>query len=381
MKKIYWRPRGVSRAALTLIAVLAVAGLVSVEYFQIHTRQPHYREKVEAATLARDAFEFIKNERPLKDVEIDAESDPTGSGLIGTAMSLVTSDPGSLPAKATTINPNWAAVIVQMLKEAGVKEGDVVAVGCSGSFPALNICAYAALQSLKARPVSISSTAASQWGANIPDFLWLDMERLLQDYHYLEFRSVAASLGGVEDRGLGMSAEGRDMLRKAIERSGLEAINPKTFTESLDRRMALYHQHAKGVPIKAYINVGGGTISVGTRVGKRLFDPGLNIKAPPVALSVDSIMTRMSKEGAAVIHLTQIEQLANHYGLPIQPKTLPQVGEGKVYSRLQYNYWLVVAVLLVIVLSLYAFIRTELGYRLLQSTRSAKHETAPGPMI
>jgi poly-gamma-glutamate system protein len=381
MKKVYWRPRGVSRAALALIAVLAVAGLVSVEYFQIRTRQPYYSEKVEAAALAREAFEFIKDERPLKDIEIDPEADPTQSGLIGTAMSLVTSDPGSLAAKETTVNPNWAAVIVQMVKEAGVKEGDVVAVGCSGSFPALNICTYAALAKLNVKPVVISSAAASQWGANVPEFLWVDMERVLHEYHYFDFRSVAASIGGVEDRGLGMSAEGRDMLRKGIARSSLESITPKTFVESMDRRMALYHQYAKGAPIKAYINVGGGTISVGTRVGKRMFEPGLTMKAPPGALAIDSIMTRMSKEGAAVIHLTQIEQLANQYGLPIEPKTLPQVGEGKVYYRLQYNHLLAVGVLLVIVLSLYAFIRTELGYRLLQSSRPTKHEAAPGPMI
>ena len=45
-----------------------------------------------------------------------------------------------------------------MLKEAGVQEGDVVAVGLSGSFPALNICTYAACDVLVLPSVNFTET-------------------------------------------------------------------------------------------------------------------------------------------------------------------------------------------------------------------------------
>jgi poly-gamma-glutamate system protein len=51
----------------------------------------------------------------------------------------LTTDAGNLEAKQTAINPNWAAVIVDLLQQANVKERDPVAVSFSGSFPALNI--------------------------------------------------------------------------------------------------------------------------------------------------------------------------------------------------------------------------------------------------
>ena len=57
-------------------------------------------------------------------------------------------------------------------------------------------------------------------------------------------------------------------------------------------------------------------------------------------MAVDSIMTRFAKEDVPVIHLVQIEKLATCYGLPVQPKNMPIVGEGKVFYREEYNKWL-----------------------------------------
>src|SRR5262249_18075590 len=159
---------------LALIAALSVAGLFAVERFQTRTMQPYYDAKLAAAQLALKGMELIReerdqlgNEKPAED--IDMIVDPTDSGLIGLPMSPVTSDPGVLTAKQTSLNPNFAAVVVQWLRRAGVGKDDVVAVGVSGSFPALNICVYAALQTLGAKAVIVSSAAASQYGANLPD--------------------------------------------------------------------------------------------------------------------------------------------------------------------------------------------------------------------
>ena len=47
--------------------------------------------------------------------------------MIGLSQSPITSTLGHLPVKQTTINPNWAAVMIEMYKKAGLKAGDVVA--------------------------------------------------------------------------------------------------------------------------------------------------------------------------------------------------------------------------------------------------------------
>jgi poly-gamma-glutamate system protein len=381
MKKIYWRPQRISSTALFLIALLSLAGLVAVEGLKLKKRQRWYPEKMAAARIARNAFEVIKQERLKRGIAIDPEADPTGSGLMGHSMTMVTTDTGYLPAKQTSINPNFAAVIVHLLRLAGVKDGEIVAVGPSGSFPAINICALAAIQALKLKPIIISSASASQFGANAPDFLWIDMERLLAERHVFPYRSVAASRGGIDDRAFGLSKEGRKLLDDAIQRNGLQFLDVKTSSEGAQRRMQVYEEHAGGHQIKAYINIGGGTASVGTTVTKKLFKPGLNRTAPRGVTGVDSVMSRFISEGVPVIHMIYVQELAQRYGLPQAPTSMPAVGDGKIFVKLEYNIWLAVFALALVVAALVAFIRLDLGFRILRPQRSDKAEGHPQQMV
>lgn len=382
MRKVYWRPREVSRAALVFIAGLSALSFAAVEILQQQNRQPYHREKLAAAHLAEQAFQVIKQEKQQRfRHRLDNESDPTGSGLIGQLMTSVTSNTGSLPAKQTSINPNFAAVVVQLLKRSGLEEGDVVAIGFSGSFPALNVAVMAAVSVLGLKPIIISSNAASQWGANDPEFLWIDWERTLAAKHIFNFRSVAASIGGIEDRGLGMTPEGRRTIVAAIEAAGVPVIRPRNYLDSVEERWTIFHETAGDLPIKAYVNVGGGTTSVGTKVGKHLFKPGLNLHPPAAGAGLDSIMSRFVDDGIPVIHLVNIAQLAKRYGLPTQPQTMPVVGQGKVFSRAEYNPLLAGGSLLVIFGALYAFVRSDLGFRMLRWSRKKKSGGHPEPMV
>jgi len=381
MKKIYWRPQRISRAQLLLITLLALGGLLAVEAVPREVKQRFYKEKTGAARLAKRAFDEIKAEKLKRTPVLDAEADPAGSGLIGSLMSAVTTNIGHLPSKQTSVNPNFAAVAVHLLKRAGVEQDDVVAVGASGSFPAINVAVYAALQTLGARPVIISSASGSQWGANEPDFLWIDIERLLFNRGIFGFCSVAASRGGIDDRALGLSREGRKLLDLAIARNGLHAIQVKSYEESVERRMAIYDEQAGDAEITAYINIGGGTTSVGTRVGKRMFRPGLNRTAPRGASEIDSVMTRFVRDGVPVIHLVKINQLAERYGLPLQPITMPAIGQGKIFRREEYNLWLAGGVLAAIVIVLFLFIRRDIGFRLMRTSREDRRAKPPEPMV
>jgi len=346
MKKLYWRSRAVSRTKVILIALGALGGLMIVETGRINKMQPNLKEKIAAAQLARQAMERVRTERLRRQLPIDPEVDPAQSGLVGLLISPITTNTAALSAKRTSINPNFAAVIVSLLKKAGLKEGDLVAVGCSGSFPALNIAAIAAIETLKLKPIVISSVASSQWGANDPAFAWLDMERLLQESGLFSSRSIAASRGGIEDVALGLSKQGKQLLDEAIARNEVRALRPKSYPDSVDERMKIYREQAGGGPIMAYINIGGGAASVGSRVGRRLFKSGLNRTAPKGALAFDSMMVRFVNQGVPVINLLRVEELAQTYGFPIQPDFVPPVGEGQVFYRLQYNSVLALVVLL-----------------------------------
>jgi len=382
MKKIYWRPRAVSRTALVLIAVTALAGLVIVEQFKVIDDRPFFDEKLQASELASRAFDVIYDARLATGPPIDLETDPAQSGLIGLAMSPVTSISGNLAAKQASADPNFAAVILEMLKRLDVGKGDVVAVGCSGSFPSLNMCVYAALETLEAKPLVITSAAASQWGANVPDLLWLDMERILVDQGVFKTKSVAVSIGGYEDRGLGLSDEGLKLLKIGIQRSNVEhVIEPITFEDSIVKRMDLYEKLSGRRTIKAYINIGGNMVSTGRRAGKRMFHPGVNRHAPGRVHQTDGVMPRFANRGVPIVHLVQIVALSERYGLYKIEGGVTPPGEGAIYRGIAYNNGLVLATLLFILASLYGFIRSDIGFRLLRVKTTKTTEHHPEPMV
>ncbi len=375
---MYWRPHKVSRAEVVLVMVLALSGAIAVEKFTVQRKQEHYHEKVEAARKTKRAFEVIKAVREASGWRRDPEVDPANTGLIGQLMSPVTTNSGHLPAKQISVNPNFSALVVHYLKRLDIQKGDAVAVGLSGSFPAINIAVIGALEALEVRPLVISSASASQFGANDPDMVWLDMERVLAEREVFKTRSIAASRGGIEDRGLGVTRVGRELLDAALERSGIkEIIRAPNYNESVKRRMEVYAQAAEGRPIKAYVNVGGGTTSVGTKVGKRLFTPGINRTAPAGASQIDSVMTRFIAEGVPVIHLVKIADLATRYGFPLEMTEMPPVGQGRIFSREVYNVWLASFVVLLVFGSLVAFVRTDWGYRLLKRSSGAHGPRKP----
>ena len=382
MKGIYWRPRQVSRNVLLLIALVAIAGAISVEMFQVKVKQKYFKSKMQAAKHMAASMNELKRLRQEQGVPIDPEHDPAATGLIGFPISPITSNSGSLESKQTTLNPNFAAVVVHLLKRAGVEKNDVIAVGLSGSFPAMNLAVLSACETLELTPVIITSASASEWGGNIPGFTWLDMERRLVEANLIrkECRSLAASIGGVEDKGRGMPKEGKKLLKNLIEDMGIPLLWPKNFNVGVEERMAVYEEHAGNAPVKAYINVGGGTLSVGTAYGKRLFKPGLNRSLPPRAGDIDSIMVRYASRGVPVIHLTKIKDLAERYGLPIMPQETQRAGRGNIFYKVEYNLVLVWIFLAVLIASLWLLVRMNLAHRF-AAGKEQKSETLPEPMV
>jgi len=377
MRRVYWRPKQVSTNALLVIAAIAAAAIGVVEGFPEPTSELYFQQMLEASELADEALTVVRRERERRRIRVDPIADPAGSGLIGFPVTEVTTNTGNLLAKQTAINPNWAAVTIQLLHEAGVEEGDTVAVGVSGSFPGLNVAVYAALTVMRANAIIISSASASQWGANRPDFLWPDMERALFEHKIFPFRSAAVSPGGAEDRAAGLSEDGLKVLKRRLKRTRLPIIEPESYADSVVERMAIYRERAGDKPIRAYINVGGGTSSVGTRRSKFAYQPGVNRATPPKAALIDSVMARFLDKGIPVIHFLQINRMAQRFGLPVSPQVRPAVGTGKVFRQRQYNPELTGVALAVVVASLFLFIRSGRGRMALQSAHRREGRIEP----
>lgn len=363
MKGIYWRPQRTSSTQLSLVALFSLLGLLLVERFPITEKQPLYDVKMKAARATQRAFEHIGLERIRLGVPVDPSVDPAGSGLIGPEDSLLASKYGHLPAKQTSINPNFAAVAVELLRRARVAPGDVVAVGLSGSFPALNAAVTIGIEALGAEPVVIASVSASEFGATHPDLTWLDMERVLYDRGLIENRTVAATLGGVDDLALGHTKRGRELLTEAIARSGRPVLVVDSREDAVDARLRVIEAATGGRPVEAYVNIGGGSASMGTEENRERYEAGINWEPPP-GVDARSVASELVATGVPVINFTHIEELARRFELPQQPFTVPPPGEGRVFIAPAYHRLAAVVVLVLIVAGLYAVTRLDVGFRI-----------------
>tara|TARA_R110002020_G_scaffold145369_5_gene318628 strand:+ start:458 stop:1609 length:1152 start_codon:yes stop_codon:yes gene_type:complete len=342
--KIYWRSSGVPLWGQVFLIALALLAMVLAE--NLRQRDPvvddNYATMVNAAKIMRDGMDVLQPMRAQM-APINPEFDPQRSGLVGLENSIITTNQGGRESKQTTVNPNWAAVAVKLMADAGVGRGDLVAVTISGSFPAMNLAVYSALEALEADAVIIASASSSQWGANVPGFSWLDMERALRDAGVLSLKPIYASLGGIEDRGIGISEEGIASLRNSIERADLNMIEPANYQEAVADRIAIFREYSADRSYKAFVNVGGGATIVGPPGIDDMFKSGLQKDAPARAFAVDTVMGYFLQEEIPGIHFIGIKNLANRYGLPIAPVEPVPVGNGGIYSSTVYNRWLALA--------------------------------------
>lgn len=375
MKKLYYRSQKISSTSLLSLAVMSVAVVIAVQ--QVPSRWgvlerlvgstwriPDLEDRMlRASKQADNAFRAIHDKRTELGHRMLAIHDPANTGMVGASMSLVTSLPGHLDAKLTSVNPNFAAVAVRLLVDAGVRPGDRIAIGCTGSFPALNIAVYSAAEAMDLRPVIVSSAASSQFGANEPDLMWPDMEKMLFDQGIFHHRSEMVSRGGFQDRAAGMSDQTRELLEASIRRSDFPLMDSTSDDDAIRRRMMVYSQAVQDETFAAYVNVGGGDASIGGTLGNDVLGEGVirplskldprrllgldrtsirtrkagvaTVEDPTgesaSAVATDCVATRFLASGVPVINMINVVKLAKQYGLPVQSpeKILP--GEGGVY--------------------------------------------------
>ncbi len=358
---MFWRASRVKRGSLIFLAIVGLVIIYLVEMTLHRVKQPYFEEKLAAAKLAQRAQQAIKTALSDRKIVVDKISDPNETGLIGEEFTLITTDQGDLEAKLTTTNPNWAGVIVDMLKAAGVDSGDYVAVAWTGSMPAMNIAVLAAIETIGAVPVIISSIGASMWGANNPDFAWLDMEKLLYDRGIFHYRSVAASIGGRGDRGANISPKGRELCREIAKRNNVPLIETDNLDESIKLRMKIYEEKLPpGKKYAAFINVGGGVASVGSAHDVGGIRPGLTKHLPRGNYPIRGVMIRFGLMGVPIIDISDIKYLARKYGMPIAPEPIPEPPAVGVFFKNRYRLSVVAALLVIYAALTFVVIRLDI---------------------
>ena len=330
-----------STLVLSILGVLAISILIIVENSKKFQQEDFYQEKIAAATLNKKMQLYLKNTFYANEIALDNINDPNNTGLVGSQFSEITSGRGSLPVKLSTINPNFAAMIVQQIKEAGLKKGDPVGLCFTGSFPALNMATCAAVESLGLKPILITSITSSSWGANAPNLTWVDMQRSLFDAKLVSFMPVASSIGGNQDIGRTLSREGRELATAAINRNNIPYINEGSLLGNIQKRMEFFSKNQKP---KLFINVGGGIASLGSNANASSLPTGLksNIKIKDIP-DPQGIVYEMVKNGVPIINLLHINRLMNTYELPKDPVPLPEVGEGKLFKAYKYDLTIAIA--------------------------------------
>ena len=340
-------------STLVLLSALALLCFTVAVNFKIIEKSSSFDQKVVAATLMSEAMQLLKNYRMEEGVFVDIENDPNETGMVGSPFSLITTDEGDLDSKLTTLDPNFSAVIVDLMSQLNLQERDTVAVLMTGSMPGANLAVLSACQAMGITPITISSLGASQWGANQIDFTWLDMESILVKNGLYNSQSVAASIGGRNDMGRLLSPSGRKIITDNISFHNIPLIKNNRLAENIKTRMKYYSQLLPISRYKAVINVGGGVASLGTSFNSKLIPPGIvkrsdlaNINRPG---GIEGVFSKFINLGVPGLHILNIRPLTEQFKIPFAPIPAPEIGTGSLYAIERYS--LIVAALCLLVVS------------------------------
>ena len=278
----------------------------------------------------------IKALRLEKGLPIDPALDPNQTGIVGDEFTPLTTSLGDVAAKRTAANPAFAGVVAAYFERAGLRPGDAVAIGGSGSFPAFVLASLCAARAMDLRPVLIYSVGSSMYGANLPGFTFVDMLARLRADGLLPYSITAVAPGGEHDGGRGVlfDEEGTTLIDEA-RRSGLPLVEGTTLADRIRRRLQIFDAAAGGRPIRCFVNVGGATANYGDTAASLDVPNGLLLKLPALPESPSrGLLFEFAARGVPVVHLLYVKGLARENGLPFDPGAVPSAARARPASAL-----------------------------------------------
>jgi hypothetical protein len=327
---------------LLISGIAALVILTGTLLFKDNGKNSPTREMRMAYQSMDSALKWISNHSRENGINLDPVNDPPETGMIGPELSEITTTAGDLAAKRTTLNPAFASLLVYYLTEAGVKRGDTIAIGSSGSFPGLMIASLAASKAMGLEEITILSIGASSFGASNPEFNIHDMYRLLQSKGWVTKDPAGVTPGG--------------------EMDGREGNSVERLAEAVAWRDSVYFRGGPG-SVKAFINSGGSFANLGISPEVLKLRPGLILKAQLPDKDYRGMIFSMLAKGIPVIHLLNIREIARVNQLPWdssqrQESEIPDFGAGQ-------NRTLLIPSLLVIL----GFILFLVRFRLLDNRK------------
>jgi poly-gamma-glutamate system protein len=328
--------RKVSSLTLFVFFMVLTIGSILTERLSTTRPSPFYTKQLEAANLMRQALGVIRMEKQKRGLPVDLLVDVNDTGIIGDMITAITTTAGDLTAKRTSTNPDFAALMVKLLSQAGVKEKDTIAIGASGSFPALTLATLCAAKTLDLSPLLIYSIGSSAYGGNIPEFTFIEMLECLNRAKVLPHRPIAISLGGEQDKGIGIfGMENRPDFISIAKRSALDIIQEETLAGSMKKRMELYMEKAAEHPILCFVNIGGASANYGNTPASLRLPNGLILSPAsqdPTGMDEQGLIFSFLNKRIPVIHLLNIKDLAFSHGIPVDPHPFPSIGTSGVYQ-------------------------------------------------
>jgi poly-gamma-glutamate system protein len=301
---------------LLFVFGIFLAGFLIIQFRFITNEAFAFNSSMKRAVeLSQEWFNIIRDKKAQLGIISDVNSNIPNSFLLGNDFTLITTTLGSHTAKEVSTNPDFAALMVRLLKEAGMERGDKAGVIISGSFPALAISSLAAIQVLEMEAVVISSLGASTFGANQERATWIDMETWLVQEGDLKYSSVVVSIGAENYRGEGLPDEGKNIIKKAAEQNHHELYIPENLMESIRYKTGLLSSEN----ISILINIGGNQAALGGCPHASSLPNGLCRELKLCHDPDRGILQEMNANGIPVINLLNIKDLASSYGIDLSP--------------------------------------------------------------
>jgi poly-gamma-glutamate system protein len=358
-----FRPHLRSIWTLLVLAALCYGLFLWADASRIQAKKDYYEEKIAATELADQALRALASRESVELERTESFGDSRLDAVIGQQFSTITDELGSFEAKLVGSNPNFAAIFVDQLKSAGLNRDDFIAVAMTASNPGANIAFLSACQTLGIRTKIVSTVASSWWGANDPEYTWLDMYKHLNARFFERSEMIAASIGGLDDNGAGLSSQGRNEAIEACARTGVTLLRSEGLMQAgILWWRTLTSSLPSGSTYKAYVNLGEGLASLGHAENGALIDDGVNRKLPRRNWPARGAVHVASESGLPVIQIFDIARMARIHGLGTVRIPLPPNGTGEVFSTERYDMRVSVTALVIALAVMIFMIRLDAKY-------------------
>ena len=365
-----------------VLVLIALFNLLMV-YFSVNSKVKVYQIGYEHKILAAEIMQNFINEFKKSINYNIADNDIYNSGLLGLKTSIITTKEelfGSniLSSKVACTHPNFASAIVEMFYELDIKEGNVIAVSMTGSFPGANIALLSACKAMNIKPIITSSAGSSAWGANRPEFSWPAIESFLYKKKLIDYKSVAYSIGGGYDVGDNLQHEGNllisDVIFNLIDNK-TEFVNESTLQDNIDKKLSIYKDYYKLSDYSVFVNIGGGSASLGYGIEKDTMKVGiispLDIEYIEWENFKHTIAHTFLSSDIPMINIKNINKLGAQYNL-YPPSLKNKIYKGALF--IQYNNYNPIVILIGLISSLFIIVSIGFFSHLQIKRRMEEHE-------